>query len=231
MFTLAAGFTVPAVRHSPAGVRVPAVTMLDIPRVTLPEPVAAQLAEFDLKNPNQLSAADYNSYSAAAIGGTLAIFLPSALAIFDVSGAVIDFILSALLGGGLGAFLALRSDGAGDAANKFGKAIVDAVGVDIPRVTLPDAATSTLKDIDLKNPNTLSAADYNSYSAAAIGGTLILFLPLALVFDVTGAVFDFIFSALLGGGLGAFLALRSDGAGDAANKFGKALLDAVDKVA
>ena len=40
--------------------------------------VGAQLKEFDLKDPNQLSDAEYNTYSAAAIGGTLALMLPGA---------------------------------------------------------------------------------------------------------------------------------------------------------
>jgi len=173
----------------------------------------------------------YNTYSAAAIGGTLALFLPG-IFVFDVTGAIADFLLSAIIGGGLGAFLALRSDGAGDFANKAGAALLKAVGgTDVPRIALPDSVTSVLKEQDLKNPNELSVEAYNTYSAAAIGGTLALFLPGIFVFDVTGAIADFLLSAIIGGGLGAFLALRSDGAGDFANKAGAALLSAVDKVA
>ena len=82
--------------------------------------------------------------------------------------------------------------------------------VDIPRIELPSAVSDALKDIDLKNPNDLSTADYNTYSAAAIGGTLALFVPGALVFDVTGTIADFLVSATIGGGVGAYLALRKD---------------------
>ena len=104
--------------------------------------------------------------------------------------------------------------------------------IDIPRITLPDQVTSVLRDADLKNPNDMSNAEYNSYSAAAITGTLVLFVfPGSLVFDVTGFFKDFAFAALLGGGLAAYLSLRKDAAGDAANKVGTSLLDVVDKLA
>ena len=64
-------------------------------------------------------------------------------------------------------------------------------------------------------------------SAAAIGGTLIFFLlPL---FDITGFFGDFVFSALIGGGAAAYAALRKDAAGEYANKFGGAVLQAIDK--
>jgi len=208
--------------------RAPVAQMLDIPRIELPQAVTSTIKDLDLKNPNELSTTDYNTYSAAAIAGTLALFLPGVL-IFDVTGAVADFVFSALLGGGLGAFLALRSDGAGEFANKAGAKLLDAAGgPDVPRIELPQTISSNFKDLDLKNPNELSTTDYNTYSAAAIAGTLALFLPGILIFDVTGAVADFVFSALLGGGLGAFLALRSDGAGEFANKAGAALLSKLD---
>ena len=102
--------------------------------------------------------------------------------------------------------------------------------VDIPRITLPSAVTDTMKDINLRNPNTMSDAEYNSYSGAAILGTLVFFLvPGSLIFDVKGAIFDFIFSALTGGGIMAFLALNPS-TSDFACKAGDSLLDAVDKV-
>ena len=91
--------------------------------------------------------------------------------------------------------------------------------VDIPRITLPDTVSSTLKDLDLKNPNELTQEEYNSYSGAAIGGTLIIFLlPGSLIFDVKGFFFDFIFAALIGGGLCAYLSLRKDQAAELANE-------------
>jgi len=212
------------------GHRAPAARMVDIPRIELPTSLTSVLKEQDLKNPNELAVNEYNSYSAAAIGGTLALLLPGFL-VFDITGAVADFVLSAVIGGGLGAFLALGSTGAADLANKAGAKVLDVAGVDIPRIELPDAVTSALKDIDLKNPNDLGTTDYNNYSGAAIAGTLALFLPGILVFDITGLVADFVLSATIGGGLAAYLALRSDGAGDFANKAGAALLSAVDKVA
>ena len=202
-----------------------ASAQMALPRISLPEAVGPVLSDFDLKNPNDLSDGEYDTYSAAAIGGTLLLFLPGAF-IFDVTGFVADFACSALLGGGLGAFLALRKDGIADSVNDVGAKLLDAAGgISIPRISLPDAASSVLKDIDLKNPNDLSDSEYNSYSAAAIAGTLVLFLPLALVFDVTGVIADFVLSALIGGGLGAFCALRKDGIADAANKFGGKLLE------
>ena len=222
---------VPAHRAAaPALVRAPAARMVDIPRVTLPDALGSALADADLNNPNELSQADYNTYSGAAIGGTLALFLPGAL-IFDITGVIGDFAVSALLGGGLGAALALSNSGVSDAANGVGAKLLEAAGgIDIPRVTLPDAVGDVLKDVDFKNPNSLSQADYNTYSGAAIAGTLALFLPLLLVFDVSGFVLDFVLSALLGGGLGAGLALSKGGASDAANKFGATVLSTVDKV-
>ena len=97
-------------------------------------------------------------------------------------------------------------------------------------LTCTECVGDVLKDVDFKNPNSLSQADYNTYSGAAIAGTLALFLPLLLVFDVSGFVLDFVLSALLGGGLGAGLALSKGGASDAANKFGATVLSTVDKV-
>ena len=98
--------------------------------------------------------------------------------------------------------------------------------LDVPRLTLPSALDSTFSDLSLKNPNKLSQDEYNTYSGAAIAGTLALLLPGALVFDVTGVVGDFLFSALLGGGLAAFLALRTDGISSTVNSVGGKLLDA-----
>merc|ERR1719267_502916 len=111
--------------------------------------------------------------------------------------------------------------------------------VTVPRITLPEPVTDKMADIDLKNPNDLDDEEYNTYSGAAIGGTLIFFLlPGALVFDLLDGfkeiffllVKDFAFSALIGGGLAAYLSLRKDEAGDFANQAGGKLLSAVDGV-
>jgi len=101
--------------------------------------------------------------------------------------------------------------------------------IDVPRIALPDAVTPVLKEQGLNNPNELDTGAYNSYSAAAIGGTLLFFiLPL---FDLLGFFGDFVFSALIGGGLGAYASLRKDQVGEYANKFGGIVLQGADKVA
>mmetsp|Transcript_62597 Transcript_62597/g.75334 ORF Transcript_62597/g.75334 Transcript_62597/m.75334 type:complete len:158 (+) Transcript_62597:85-558(+) len=117
--------------------------------------------------------------------------------------------------------------------------VATALHLNIPRITLPEPVAEALESIDLKNPNELDTEEYNSYSGAAIAGTLIFFLlPGALVsgvYDVIGEFLaaagkDFAFSALIGGGLAAYLSLRKDGAGEAANNLGKTALNAVDKL-
>ena len=113
----------------------------------------------------------------------------------------------------------------------MGGKLLDAAGSpDIPRITLPDALEGTFADFELKNPNTMSQADYNTYSGAAIAGTLALLIPGVFIFDVSGFVFDFLFSALIGGGLAAFLALRTDGISTTVNEVGGKVIGALDKV-
>merc|ERR1719506_1770840 len=107
------------------------------------------------------------------------------------------------------------------------RTIASPMMVDIPRITLPDAIGDVLKEQDLSNPNDMGTDAYNSYSAAAIGGTLIFFiLPL---FDIAGFFGDFVLSALTGGGVAAYAALRKDTAGEYANKFGGYVMQAIDK--
>jgi len=111
--------------------------------------------------------------------------------------------------------------------------------VDIPRVSVPDAVEDVLAEQGLKNPNDLAQADYNTYSGAAIGGTLLFFLlPGAFLFDITGILSEFLFkiigdfivSAAIGGGLCIYLSLRKDELGEYANKFGAVFLQGVDKL-
>ena len=126
--------------------------------------------------------------------------------VFDVTGVLFDFLFSALIGGGVAAFAALAGVGP---VNAVGAKLIDATGADVPRLTLPDALDGTFNDFDLKNPNTMSQAEYNAYSGAAIAGTLALFLPGALaIFDISGFIGDFAFSALMGGGAAALLAAQ-----------------------
>jgi hypothetical protein len=215
------------------------LNLLDIPRVTLPDAVVTPIKDLGLKNPNDLSASDYNTYSASAVGGTLIfmLLLGPITGIFDVNGLIGDFVFSALIGGGALAYAALRKDEIAEYANKFGGLLMEAAGKvglkDIPKLNLPEAVVTPMKDLDLKNPNDLSATEYNTYSAAAVGGTLIFMLllgPLTGIFDLGGFVGDFLFSALIGGGACAYASLRSDEASEYANKFGSVLLQGVDKV-
>jgi hypothetical protein len=204
---------------------------VDIPRITLPGSLNGTFSDLGLNNPNELSQADYNTYSGAAIAGTLALLVPGAF-IFDVKPVLYDFLFSALLGGGLGAFLALKKDPSTEFANNVGSSLLGvAGGIDIPRITLPDAISSKFSDLGLNNPNELSQADYNTYSGAAIAGTLLLFVPGAFyIFSFKGFFLDFLCSALLGGGLGAYLALKKDPISKTANEVGGSLLAAVDKL-
>jgi hypothetical protein len=67
--------TTPAAMPRMPVARAPAAAMLDIPRVELPDAIASTIKEQGLKSPNELGTTDYNTYSAAAIGGTLIFFL------------------------------------------------------------------------------------------------------------------------------------------------------------
>merc|ERR1712127_371738 len=148
------------------------------------------------KNPNDLTTGEYNTYSAAAVGATLVtmLLLGPVAGIFDIYGVVLDFVFSALLGGGALAYATLRKDEVADYANKFGAALMDGFSkvlpnVDVPRVQLPEAVTSMLKEQDLKNPNDLTTGEYNTYSAAAVGAPLVTMLllgPVAGIFDIYG---------------------------------------------
>ena len=125
LFSLAAAFVVPApLAHSARALRVAAPSMVDIPRITLPDAVGGVLQEQDLNNPNDLSTTDYNTYSAAAIGGTLILFL---LPLFDLLSLPGDLVFSALIGGGALAYLSLRKDDVGKYANQFGGYVMVAV--------------------------------------------------------------------------------------------------------
>ena len=95
----------------------------------------------------------------------------------------------------------------------------------------PRAQSDGIKSVDLKSPNELTEEEYNSYSGAAIGGTLLMLIPVAY-YD--GLLFEFAksfaISALLGGGLGAYLSLRKDGVGEKAGEFGSAVVNKVKEI-
>merc|ERR1740139_1170045 len=111
-----------------------------------------------------------------------------------------------------------------------------ALHLNIPRLDLPDAVGDALNGLDLKNPNDLDTEEYNAYSGAAIGGTLVFFLlPGAIVAgvpDIIGqflavVVKDFLFSAIVGGGIAIYLSLRKDEVGATVRGYGTQLLDKV----
>lgn len=105
-------------------------------RYDLPSAVTdVMTGELGLVNPNTMNEKDYDGYSGAAVAGTLAFFLlPGALltGAADVLGqfagsALIDFVISALIGGGLAIYLSLRSDEIGATVNQAGSKLLDAV--------------------------------------------------------------------------------------------------------
>tara|TARA_B110001452_G_C15151983_1_gene400907 strand:- start:224 stop:964 length:741 start_codon:yes stop_codon:yes gene_type:complete len=229
----ASAFVLPSAAPRPVAraARAAPATMVSIPRITLPTAVTDSMKDFDLKNPNAMSDAEYDAYSGAAIGGTLIFFLLGAT-IFNVTGAIYCFLFAALNGGGLCAALALSDTPASEPVNSFGKKVLEtAGGISVPRLALPPAVAEGMIGAGLKDPNAMTTAEYDAYSGAAIGGTLIFFLvPGAVFIDVTGAVADFVFSALTGGGICAALALSNTPASEPLNKFGASVLSAVDTV-
>jgi len=105
-------------------------------RYDLPSAVTdVMTGDLGLLNPNSMNDKDYDGYSGAAVAGTLAFFLlPGALltGAADVLGqfagsALIDFVLSALIGGGAAIYLSLRTDEIGATVNKAGSKLLDAV--------------------------------------------------------------------------------------------------------
>lgn len=105
-------------------------------RYDLPEQVTDVMEEkLDLMNPNTMDEKDYNGYSGAAVAGTLLFFLLPGAAItgeFEYLGElgasfVKDFLVAAVIGGGLAIYLSLRDDQIGDSINKAGSKLLDTV--------------------------------------------------------------------------------------------------------
>jgi len=93
--------------------------------------------------------------------------------------------------------------------------------------------------LDLLDPNSMNEKDYDGYSGAAVVGTLAFFLlPGAIAIgvpEILGGfaglfIVNFLFSALIGGGLSIYLSLRNDEIGTTVNQAGTKLLDAIDDV-
>jgi hypothetical protein len=105
-------------------------------RYDLPSAVTdVMTGQLGLVNPNSMNEKDYDGYSGAAVAGTLAFFLlPGAIltGAADVLGqfagaALIDFVVSALIGGGAAIYLSLRSDEISATVNKAGAKLLDTV--------------------------------------------------------------------------------------------------------
>ena len=79
-----------------------------------------------------------------------------------------NFVLGALCLGGVSAFAPVHQQQRLVTVDRA----TTALNVNIPRLDLPDALAAPLAELDLKNPNTLSDDEYQSYSGAAIAGTL-----------------------------------------------------------
>merc|ERR1719491_1439697 len=160
---------------------------------------------------------EYRSYSGAAIAGTLAFFL--------LPGAILTGVpdeIGQIVGG-------LLPDFAFSA---------DTVGLPALRYDLPEQVTNVMEEkLNLINPNTMDEKEYSGYAGAAVAGTLLFFLiPGAIItgeleaIGELGALFvkDFLFSAIIGGGLAIYLSLRNDEIGDTVNSAGSKLLDTID---
>jgi hypothetical protein len=145
----------------------------------------------------------------------------------------IHFVLGALcmVGGGVNAFVPMHRQQQPSVIDRGNTAL----NVNIPRLEWPSAITDQMSGLDLRNPNTMSDAEYRSFSGAAIAGTLLFFLlPGALVSGIfsdlgpvaIASVVDFLFSATFGGGLAIYLSLRGDDIGATVREYGYKLLSA-----
>lgn len=108
----------------------------DMLRYDIPEAVTEVMTNsLDLINPNSMTSKEYDGYSGAAIGGTLFFFvLPGAIVTGTIgvlgdfaSTALLDFVVSAVLGGGLAIYLSLRKDEIGATVNTYGAKLLAAV--------------------------------------------------------------------------------------------------------
>lgn len=227
-------------RSSPSSLNV------NLPRLDLPDVVTDKLEQYDLLNPNAMDEDEYKGYSGAAITGTLLLFLFPGLfltgipeTIGDLAGGVLpDFAFSAITGGGLAIYLSLRDDEIGETVRDYGNQLLTTVGLPTLRYDLPEQVTDVMEEkLGLINPNEMSEEDYNGYSGAAVAGTLAFFLlPGAAVTGelssvgelVASLVKDFLFSAIVGGGLAIYLSLRNDDIGVTVKDAGSTVLDTID---
>jgi hypothetical protein len=225
---------------------------VSLPRLELPSAVSDKLDEYGLKNPNEMTEQEYKDYSGAAILGTLVFFLlPGALVTGTYSDivtvlqtAILDFAISATVGGGAAIYLSLKDDDVGEKARDLGNTFLtkvkDLTGLPTLRYDLPEQVTDVVENkLGLLSPNDMSESDYDGYSGAAIAGTLVFFLlPGAILTggaDVLSAFFgaaviNFAISAAIGGGSAIFLSLRDDEIAKTVNLYGGGFLDKVDEI-
>ena len=90
---------------------------IDTRSIRLPETVVEYFESQDLLVPNRLDEEQQDSWLGAIAAGTGLLF---ALNLFEI-GAGMDLLLSAIIGGGLSGYAALRKDGVGDVARTAGK--------------------------------------------------------------------------------------------------------------
>jgi len=90
---------------------------IDTRSIRLPETVVEYFESQDLLVPNCLDEEQQDSWLGAIAAGTGLLF---ALNLFEI-GAGMDLLLSAIIGGGLSGYAALRKDGVGDVARTAGK--------------------------------------------------------------------------------------------------------------
>jgi hypothetical protein len=90
---------------------------IDTRSIRLPETVVEYFESQDLLVPNCLNEEQQDSWLGAIAAGTGLLF---ALNLFEI-GAGMDLLLSAIIGGGLSGYAALRKDGVGDVARTAGK--------------------------------------------------------------------------------------------------------------
>ena len=98
------------------------------------------------------------------------------------------------------------------------RSVNELLGIDTRNVALPTTAVDLFENNDLLVPNKLNDDEQDGWLGAIAAGTGLLFL--LNVFEL-GAIYDLGLSALIGGGLSGYAALRKDAFGDVSRSAGK----------
>lgn len=107
---------------------------------------------------------------------------------------------------------------AGALTTETARSVNELLGVDTRDLDLPSPVVEKLEEAGLLVPNKLNDGEQDGWLGAIAAGTALLFA--SGVFEV-GAGADVILSALVGGGLSGYAALRKDSVGDVARSGGK----------